>query len=290
MDNKQSIVFITGSGYINKINLKDEEGVIKGTVSVRLGEDSVVSFNVYEPEFYGRNKENFKYKAFKTVMEEYIDSTMVDSYTEATKIFIGENKKFPQFPNATIDVNVYESQGTIQIMPRNKLGLMNRLKEGQQVYASMRFSINGFIVEELLPEYDETGMTTGRGLLKGYIVDYNGMARPLELKVVEEGYKNVSNTWKKFDTLNLKGDLVNKSIEKVSDEPVNIQGGFSTTSNRPSYEYIKEYVITDANMTYDSFTKEECQQAVDRLEEFKNSLLMVQPQSGFTPTDDDIPF
>lgn len=288
MSTKQSIAYITGSGYVNKVNLKDENGVIKGSLSVRLSDDSVVVFNIYEPQFYGENKkENFKYKAFQTIINEYIDSTQVENYTEATKVFIGENKKFPQFPNASIDVNVYESQGTIQVTPRNRLGLINRLKDGQQVYPSMRFGITGFIADELLPEYDEYGMATGRGVLKGYIVDYSGTARPLELKVIEEGYKNVINSWKQFDTLNLKGDVVSRSIKKESSEPVSTQGGFSTTPPKTEYEYIKEYVITDAEMTYDSFTKDECQQAIDKLEELKSTLLMMQSQQD---ESDVIPF
>lgn len=289
---KQSIVNITGAGYVNRINLTNEDGVIKGTLSIRLSDDSVVVFNVYETKFNKTSgKENFRYKALETVMNEYIDSTQVDDYTQATKVFIGENKNYPHFPNATIDVNIYESQGTIQINPRNSLKLINRIRDGQEVYPSMRFRIDGFIVEELLPEYDEVGQETGRGLLKGYIVDYNGMARPLELKVIEEGYKNVINTWKQFDTLNLRGDVVNKSIKKEPEMPEDIQGGFITTENKPTYEYIKEYVITDAMMTYESFTKEECQQAINKLEEFKNSLLVLNEQEDTYAFDsDNIPF
>lgn len=279
--NKQSIVNITGAGYVNKINLTNEDGVIKGTISIRLSNDSVVVFNVYETKFNkSTGKENFRYKALETVISEYVDSTQVDDYTQATKVYIGENKSYPHFPNATINVNIYESQGAVQINTRNSLKLINRIKEGQEVYPSMRFKIDGFVVEELLPEYDKMGQETGRGLLKGYIVDYNGMARPLELKIIEEGYKSVASIWKQFDVLNLRGDVVNKSIKKESEIPEDIQGGFITTENKPTYEYIKEYVVTDAMITYESFTKEECQQAINELEEFKNSLLALNEQEN----------
>lgn len=285
---KQSIVKITGSGYVNKVNLTNENGVIKGTLSVRLSEDNVIVFDVYEPQFFaGNNKENFRYKAFNTIIKEYIDATQVEDYTQATKIFIGENKRFPHFPNATIDVNIYESQGAIQIRSRNSLKLLNRLKDNQQVYPSMRFGIEGFIVDELVPEYNEAGMETGRGVLRGFIVDYNGVARPLELKVVEQGFESVKGTWKKFDTLNLQGNVDNRSVEQVPLVPDNSPGGFTTTENRPRYEYIKEYVVTDAAMTYDSFTKDECQQALDKLEELKQNLLMPMDTNAYK---DELPF
>lgn len=284
---KQSIVHITGAGYVNKINLTNENGVIKGTLSIRLSDNNIVVFDVYESQLTSTGKENFKFKVFQTVMNEYVDSTQVDDYTLATKVFIGENKKYPQFPNATINVNIYESEDTIQIRTKNSLKLLNRLKDNQEIYLSMRFKIEGFIVEELVPEYTESGLETGRGILRGYIVDYNGIARPLELKVVEQGFKAVQGTWKKFDTLNLLGNVVNYSVEQEPTIPENTPGSFTTTDNT-RYEYIKEYVVTDADMTYDSFTKEECQQATDKLEELKQELLT--PVDTNTYDDDEIPF
>lgn len=289
---RQSIVNITGSGYVNKINLtKDEEkGYIRGRIGIRVDKDNVVNFDVFESKVNkGSGKDNFKYKAFETIMNEYVDASMVEDYKEATKVFIGENKEFPQFPNATIDVSIYESQGAVQTTVKNKLSLMNRIKDDKPVYAGLKFSIDGFIVKELVPEYDEAGIETGRGILTGYIVDYTGKARELTLIVIAEGFSQVKDVWKSLYTLNLKGELINKKVEVEDNFADQQTGGFSTTSRTKS-EYIREYIITDAGVVYDSFTKEECESAIAKLEEHKNFLLAGEKASESEVDDDVIPF
>lgn len=110
MEYTQSIIF--GSGYLNRIKLKEKDSAIYGYISIRTSSNNVVTFNVYQSEYTNSNKENPSYKCFKKVMSEYNDVTSGNpDYVE-----IKENEKYP---NANIYING-ECRKTLKFITRSK--------------------------------------------------------------------------------------------------------------------------------------------------------------------------
>lgn len=263
---KQSIVAIWGNAEVFNTDLKietDENGVeknIKGRIGLQYDDNCIVSFDVYEASANKSGKENFKFKNFKTIMEEY---------KRGDKVFLGVNKKFPQFPNATIDINVYESNGGIETRVKNKLSLINRMKDQEKSYEyKLEFKVTDFIVGAIEEEYNEVQMT-GRGLLKGFIVDYNGVAKPIEFILTKEGYGYAKTNWKENNVVDISGLVINKAIAKKS-----ANSGFGDVKGNVSYDYIREHLVDAGSLPkYDSFTTQEIAKFKSNYDLFVNNLL-----------------
>lgn len=275
-EKKQSIMTIWGNGEIFSKDLKivqdeitGEEKYIKGTIGIQVRDKEVVRFDVFQSAKNTKGNDNFKFTAFKTVMDEY---------EKGNKVFIGVNKKFPNFPNAEIKIDVYEDSGKVVTKVKDVLNLINRAKDDSDFENSIKFKISDFVVESIEEEYDEVS-ATGRGILKGRVIDYNGVAKPIELILTKEGFEYAKQTWKEDDVVDISGLVINKAIEVKAET----SSGFGQVAgSKPSYTYIKEYLVdAGSEKKYDSFTQEEIEAAKSEYDDIVSALL---------GEDEDVPF
>ena len=252
-EKKLSVATIWGNGEVFSKDLQlvvdeetQKEKSIKGTIGIKTGENEVVRFDVFQSSENASGKENFKFKSFKTIMEEY---------EKGDKVFIGVNKKFPQFPNAEIRIDAYEDSEKVVTKPKNYLNLINRSKDDSNFEYGLKFKISDFVVDLVEEEYSDI-VATGRGVLKGRVIDYKGVAKPIELKLTEEGFKYAKTNWKEDDVIDVAGVVLSKAIPKAVEVSA---GGFgSLPGSKPSYDYIREYIVdSGSEKKYDSFTKDE---------------------------------
>ena len=135
----QSITNIYGSGILNRIKLKEKNGVIMGNISIKTTNNNIVSFNVYQSEMTNSNKKNPSYKAFKTIMNDYKDSTT----DNPDKVSI---KLRDKYPNAMINVRTLSDSNGVTTQVMKNLRFLNRVDE---VTNNIIFKIFGCYVENL---------------------------------------------------------------------------------------------------------------------------------------------
>lgn len=276
-ERKQSVATIWGNGEIFSKDLQlvidedtQKEKLIKGTIGIKTGENEVVRFDIFQMAEHNE-KENFKFKAFKTIMEEY---------EKGNKVFIGVNKKFPHFPNAEIKIDVYEDSEKIVTKTKNYLNLINRSKQDSDFEYGLKFKISDFIIDSIEEEFNDVS-ATGRGILTGRVVDYKGIAKPIELKLTKEGFEYAKANWRENDVVDVAGILFYKAIPKEIEVT---SGGFGNLpGSKPAYDYIREYVVdSGSEKKYDSFTKDEIETAREEYDSLIAALL--------GEDDDNVPF
>lgn len=120
------------------------------------------------------NKKNPSYKAFKTVLDEYKDFTMVNNIKECDKIEIKLSSNIT-FPNATITSRTFYSEKTEKLENHhsNKLNFLHRIDNIHK--PGIYFKIYGAYIENVKEE-----------IIESKIIDYKNMAQPICFKNTEK--------------------------------------------------------------------------------------------------------
>jgi len=134
-----SITSIYGSGILNRIDLKDKNELIRGYLSIKTTNNNIISFNVYQPKITSNNKINPSYKAFKTIMSKYKDSTNENPDRVAIRLK-------DKYPNAGINVRTLNNSEGITTQVMKNLRFLNRVDESDD---NIIFKILGCYVENL---------------------------------------------------------------------------------------------------------------------------------------------
>jgi len=172
-----SQILIYGAGYLNRIALKlnDEADSIRGKISIRTSNNNIVTFSVFQNKLTGNGKENPAFKSMQTVMNEYKDSTMVGSFTDADVVEIKDSGF--KFPNAKL-------YGSIKY-------------DGEKITESIMKSVN-FITRKVTLEkfrivfkiYGLHVVSVKNGIIKGEIIDYNKIAHKITLSCNDDKIKD----------------------------------------------------------------------------------------------------
>ena len=165
----QTIIY--GSGILNRIKLQlnDEQDIIRGHISIRTYENDIVSFRVFQKKVTSRGKINPSFKSMKTVMESYKDCSMVDDSSKADVVCIKESKN-KQFPNAKIYVTTKYDMNSVKSNTSKSVNFISRIKDHNINQHKMIFKVYGCYVEEI---YKET--------IKCRIIDHNYNAVQINL-------------------------------------------------------------------------------------------------------------
>lgn len=174
-----SETIITGTGLLNRIKLTDKNGIISGVISIRISDNNIVSFTIYQREITSSGKKNPSYLSLKTVMNEYKDVTQVENIEDADIVTIKDSKN-KAFPNAKIYIKTDFINQSPKNYVRKSVNFINREIKKKDDY-KMIFKIYGCYVEKI-----------DGNILTCRIIDYNKRAVPMTLNnvnsyVIEQG-------------------------------------------------------------------------------------------------------
>ena len=273
---KQTIITLFGEGYLNNVNLKDENNVIKGTVSIKTGEAESVLFNVHCYRLTKNGDKNFKYDIFKAVMNEYKSSNNEPDYKKTDKIYIKKHEvKNKIYPNATIKTDTYLKDGKLVDGMKYQVDLLNK-KDNDFLTSHPKFSftVENLLVESILPEYDSKGEPTNRGILNGYCINNHELAAKASFVLGKEGYDYAKTAWACGDTVNISGDIISKKVKKIT-LPTNV--AFGSLHNDDADKWINENLIVGAEeKLVDGFSSEDITTVMMNYDNKKEKLLSEQ--------------
>lgn len=211
---------------------------IKGTISIRTGENEVHQVQLQTNKFTKAGTENTFYKGYKTIENEYVSvADLVDNPTlvptqvkvdgkATTNEYYGQDSQFKQYQ---------QIEGAF----------VNRLTDKDDPTPRATFEVEVF-VSKTKPETDREGEETGRAIVESYIPTYSGIV-PYKFAVIEQGADFFLNDVKKGQTIKVFGQIVNKRVETVK----LIESGFGDPIEEKSVSYTTESLISNASVPYE---------------------------------------
>ena len=217
-----------------KADPKTGEKHIEGTVTVKISDKNFVTFNVYSKEKKNDKTDNKTYAGLVTVMSEFM--SVVDA---------GDNADYIR---ATGQLNPYRGQNGNEIIGYRG-SFFNRIRNVENVEPEATFEIEMFIqsiVPEMGKDADGEMSETGRLKISGWVPTYNGI-EPVDLIVPEDLADACDNTYEPGQTVEFYGDIINNSIEEVTEKPV----AFGKPKKEVRRTYINELIVTGGSEPYD---------------------------------------
>lgn len=223
MESSKTSVY--GCGYLNRIRLtlNDEKDVIRGFISIRTSQDNIVTFNVFQNKLTSNGKNNPAFKSMLTVLEQYKDVTMVDSYELADIVEIKENGII--FPNAKIYPMVKNNSNGVSNTIIKSVNFITRNVKSNKM--RIVFKIYGVMVDNIIGDK-----------LYCSIIDHNQIAHEIILK-------NTCSGINKNDILNVAG-LIREGMDETLPVCDYIIKKFETNN---------EYSISDFETAKVNYTK-----------------------------------
>lgn len=269
---------ITGTLKENNLEIRDDlkdkrtgapYTAIMGDLVVKVGENDEHRLKFFSKEMTNAGGESKLFKAYKTVKDTYISiaeaavmNTEREEIREAEiarlekQLEAGEIEEMPVFDeiervyptrlNVQGDIrsNDYSADGIkVSETPELSGKFINSLKKEEEDKAEFDLEI---YVEDIKPELDKDGIETDRLDIKALVPVYGGKVIPVPLKVTGEyGVSDyMSMNFRKGDTLQIWGTLINKAIEKVE-----TKSGFGQSKEKVSYDYTNEILVVGGEET-----------------------------------------
>lgn len=263
---------VTGTLKENNLEIRDDlkdrrtgapYTAIMGDLVVKVGENDEHRLKFFSKELTNAGGENKLFKAYKTVKETYIsiaEAAVMNTEREEIRnaeiaraeaqLEAGEIEQMPEFDEiekvyptrlnvqGEIRSNDYSADG-IKVSETPELAgrFINSLKKEEEDRAEFDLEI---YVEDMKPELDKDGIETDRLEVKALVPVYGGKVIPVPLKVTgEHGVADyMGMNFRKGDTLQVWGTLINKAIEKIE-----VKSGFGQSKEKVTYDYTNEILI-----------------------------------------------
>lgn len=239
---RKSLNQVNIEGYVNSNNLvlkTDKVGkeLITGSIDIIVGESNIIPVEVFSYKLKKDGTENKIYKSLVTVMNEYKDSTMVDGgYINADKVNVSGGE---------IRVNEFlTKEKTVAVAVKYNTNFLNR-SDAEAFAPKANFKIE-MIVTSLRGEVKDEE-DTGRGLIGGYYVDYNGDLQPITLVANAKNWSKMEDKIEKGSTIIFWGDIVNF----LKTETITVEADFGDDQEYIRTRVTKERLITGAKIQDD---------------------------------------
>ena len=231
---RQSVAKVKVAGIVSSKDLTIEnvqgQNIIKGSVNVEVDETNVIRFSVYAGEKTKNGAENPAYKGLLTVKDEF--KTIADNgREEADKIYVNGDL------NPFTGLNGRETVG-------QRASFFNRAKKLDTFEPEATFDVEMFI-KTMVPEVDKEGEETGRVLVKGWVVTFNGI-EPITLIADKDLADGVQSTFEVGQTARFFGDIINNRVEIKTEIPM----ALGKPRIETKVEYKNELRITGASDPY----------------------------------------
>ena len=205
---------------------------ITGYVSVKVSEKNQVRIRVNVPSQKNDGTPNDKvFPGIQTVMNEY---KSIAKYGEEEADVIAVNGT----------LNPYRSNNTGQDVMSYQSNFFSRVRSTDWE-PEATFDAEVYL-SSMTPEMDKDGDETGRLIVKGIGVTFNG-AEPIKFVVPKETANMFEDNYEIGQTVELWGDLVNERIEVIKETPVR----FGVPKKDVSTTYRNELIIMGASEPYE---------------------------------------
>lgn len=236
---KASVEGIVSEVALEKGKSKNDPNVdnISGTITVRTDKDSsnFIRFMVNVNAKTKNGDDNKTYPGIETVMNEYKSIAAVGE-DEADRVRVRG------------DINLFRGQdGRDQV--GYKSNFFTRVTHDYEPHAE--FEVETYI-SSITPEMDRDGDETGRMVVKGWSVTYQGV-EPITMIAPKELADAVESTFDVGQTALFYGDIINSRVEKVTEIPVAI----GKPKQRVETTYKNELIITGASEPYEEGVSKE---------------------------------
>lgn len=233
---RQSNAKALAEGIVSEIDLKEvvEEGKksIEGSVTIKTADTNFIRYNVKVNEKTKNGTDNKTFAGITTVMKEYKSIAQVGE-DEADRVRVSG------------DLNIYTGAMDGVTRVNYKSNFFNRLKNPDELEPKAEFNIEVFI-NSIAPEVDKEGEETGRIIVSGWTVTYNGV-EPVKLIADGDVASAVDSMFEPGQTVEFYGDIINNKIEKITEIPVAI----GKPRRKIETTYKNELIITGASETYE---------------------------------------
>ena len=237
-DLRQSTLKANVEGMVSEIALekgksKNDPAIdnISGTITIKTDETNFIRFMVNVNAKTKNGEDNKTYPGIETIMNEYKSIAQYGA-EEADKVRVRG------------DINLFRGQdGRDQV--GYKSNFFSRLRDGQEFEPKAEFEVETYI-SSIVPEMDKDGDETGRVLVKGWSVTYQGV-EPITMVAPKEIANDVENTFEVGQTALFFGDIINSRVEKITEIPVAI----GKPKQKVETSYKNELIITGASQPYE---------------------------------------
>ena len=213
---------------------------IRGSISVRTGENEVHKINLKANRFTKAGGENKNYKGYVTIKDQFIS---VADVAEAAKN--GEELKADEVRvDGKLFTNEYWQNDQFFQYQQIEGKFVNRLKEGEDGTPIANFETDIFI-DKVKPEMKDDS-ETGRAIVSAWIPTFNAIV-PYKFSVIEEGSDFFMNELQRGQTLKVYGNLLNVKKEHVK----TVESAFGQPIEEISYTYVSESLINNAKVPYE---------------------------------------
>lgn len=250
---RQSTLKANVEGIVSEVALekgksKNDPNVdnISGTITVRTDKENsnFIRFMVNVNAKTKDGNDNKTYPGIETIMNEY-KSIAQYGEDEADKVRVRG------------DINLFRGQdGRDQV--GYKSNFFSRITNGNYE-PHAEFEVEAYI-SSITPEMDKDGDETGRVIVKGWSVTYQGV-EPITMIAPKDLADAVENTFDVGQTALFYGDIVNSRIEKITDIPVAI----GKPKQRIETTYKNELIITGASEPYEEGVSQEAPYSTDSI-------------------------
>lgn len=214
---------------------------IKGTISVRTGDNEVHQIKLESNKLNKAGNENGLAKGYATVRDEYIS---VADVAEAAKKDI---KLVADEISVTGELDTNEYYGAdlkLRQFQQVKGRFVNRLRETDDRTPKAVFEIDIFI-DKVRPEMNGDD-ETGRAIVEGLVPTYNSIF-PYKFAVIEAGSDFFLNDLQRGQTLKVYGDILNVKKESIK----LVEAAFGDPIEEKTVTYVSESLINNAKVPYE---------------------------------------
>lgn len=273
---RQSTNVVVVEGYLDKKNLevktstKDGSVFISGSLDVRVDKDNVVTVEVYSKQLKKDGGENKIFASLKSVMEQYVDATMVEDYTQADRIRITQGQ---------IRTNEFVGRdGQIAVATKYATNFVNRVQDASFApKATFRIEL---VVRAVRTE-EKDGEETGRGFIDGFYVDYSGNLQPLTLVAEGKTFTKLEGGLEAGETVTFWGNI----ISSVSTQTILVEADFGDDEEKVITRTRKERMVTGAKIQEEglSYKKKDINAGLKAKSEYHEQLKSAKTFNENTP-------
>lgn len=238
---KQTNSKVVVQGILSEKNLTFEDDVVKGSLTIQTSDVNFVTFNVYQAKMTKAGKPNMVYTGLETINSGYKTIAEV-GLDEATRVSVTKGEIAPE--------TYFDAKGKHDRV-KFKSSFFSRMN-AEDITPQAKFEQEVYI-KAIIPEIkttgEDAGEETGRAIVRGWTVDYNGELQFIELIApVEDGIADaVLSSFAVGQTVEFYGDIQNNRITKEEIIPVKI----GKPKINVTTVYKNELVITNASEEYE---------------------------------------
>lgn len=234
---------------IKELTDDSKKKYLSGELTIKVSECNDIVVNVFSYEKTKAGADNKVYKSLMTIKNEYI-SLGEDA----------ENASLIKINNGSLFINEYfvAQQDRWSVTPQLKTNFVNRVKD---IRPSATFELEMIFQSESDEMVDDK--ETGRGIMKGYTVEYNGDYLPVTVIIEEEMWKEVSGVLVKNQTVQLNGDIKFKNSKNTTVKKVAFGKGNENTAQQSVRELIANGLTPLEEDDDQSYTKAEIKVALE---------------------------